>query len=217
MKRGLRQTPAPSPSPFGAAELSELATPSPDGPEDEDAALIARTARRDKAAFVLLFERWAGRVKAFLIRGGLTSPEADEAAQDVMLSVWRRAESFDPAKAGAATWIYTIARNRRIDQLRRRRPEPDPQDPLFRADPEPDGEDVSSRAARDKRLREALASLSPEQAEVVRLAFFEGLSHLEIAERLGAPVGTVKGRMRLAFGRLKTALGVEFHEELRDG
>ena len=184
----------------------------------EDAELMRRVAgSRDRAAFVALFDRYARRVKAFLIRGGASPEEADEAAQDVMVSLWRKAETYDPAKASVATWVFAIARNRRIDMLRRRaRPEPDPEDPLFQPDPSPDPAREAAASDRDARLRAALTELDPEQLEVVRLAFYAGLAQSEIAARTGLPLGTVKSRLRLAFGRLRAALGDAFAEELRD-
>lgn len=182
----------------------------------EDVELMSLVAQaQDRAAFVQLFERYAGRVKAFLIKGGAPPDQADEAAQDVMVSLWRRAGQYDPAKASVATWIYAIARNRRIDMIRRQaRPAPDPEDPLFQPDPEPDPADSAAAAARDARVREALAGLSEDQREVVRLAFYGGLTQAEIAVEVDAPLGTVKSRLRLAFGRLRAALGDEFSEEL---
>lgn len=184
------------------------------GEPPSDEALLAGVAARDRAAFAELFQRYAGKVKGFLIRSGFPASEADEAAQEVMLAVWRKAESFDPARAAGATWIYAIARNRRIDMLRRRRPQPDPDDPLFAPDPEPDSYVAAAARDRDRAVRAALATLSREQIEVVRLAFYDGLSHGEIAAILDAPLGTVKSRIRLAMARLKGALGDGFAEEL---
>ncbi len=186
------------------------------GAGPDDAALLAAVARQDRDAFAALFRRWAGRIKAYLIRSGVPGTEADEAAQEVMLSVWRRADSFDPARAGPATWIFAIARNRRVDMLRRRRPEPDPDDPLFAPDPAPPADAAAARAGRDALVRAALAELPPDQAQVVRLAFYDGLSHAEIAAMIDAPLGTVKSRLRLAMGRLRGALGEDFAEELLD-
>ncbi|MEM6489716.1 MAG: sigma-70 family RNA polymerase sigma factor [Pseudomonadota bacterium] len=178
-------------------------------------ALIAREASR--AAFVVLFDRYAGRVKAFLIRSGASQDEAEEGAQEVMVTLWRQARQFNAARAGASTWIYTIARNKRIDMLRRaRRPEPDPSDPLFAADPAASAETDVAADQRDGRVRRALQALSEDQLAVVRLSFFAGLSQSEIAERLGTPLGTVKSRLRLSFQRLRETLGEEFHGELLD-
>ncbi len=182
-----------------------------------DEVLLARIACGDRAAFATLFGRYAGKVKGFLARGGAPSAEADEAAQEVMLAIWRKAATFDPAKAGAATWIYAIARNRRVDMARRRRPAPDPDDPQFRPDPAPPADSAAAAADRDRLVRAALSALSAEQRDVVRLAFYDGLSHAEAAEALALPLGTVKSRLRLAMARLRGALGDEFAAELLDG
>lgn len=185
--------------------------------EATDEALLARVAARDRAAFATLFQRHAGRVKAFLLRsGGVSAAEADEAAQEVMLSVWRGAPGYDPHRAGGATWIYGIARNRRVDMARRRRPAPDPNDPHFSPDPEPGAETRAAAADRDRAVRAALAELPPDQLEVVRLAFYDGLSHAEAAAALNQPLGTVKSRLRLAMARIRGALGPDFAEELFD-
>lgn len=183
---------------------------------DED--LILRiAAARDKAAFTELFGRYAGRVRGMLMRGGALAEEADEASQETMLAVWRRAASFDPGRAGAATWIFAIARNRRIDAIRRSaRPEPDPNDPIFAPDPPAQGDEVVSAAERDAAVRRAVDDLTEAQREVVRLAYFGGLSQQEIADRTGAPLGTVKSRMRLAAETLRAELGADFGKEFFD-
>ena len=197
-------------------------TAAPGGPlaaeaaPDDDGILIGRIAAGDRAAFATLFRRYAGRIRAFLVRSGIAPAEAEEGVQEVMLSVWRNAAGFDPARAGAATWLYAIARNRRVDMLRRRRPEPDPNDPLFRPDPDSDGASSAMAAARDDALRAALAALSPDQADVVRMAFYDGLTHAQIAAMTDLPLGTVKSRLRLAMQRLRGALGEGFSAELLD-
>jgi len=156
-------------------------------------------------------------VKGFLIKAGAPAAQAEEIAQEVMITVWRKAKSYDPAKASVATWIYTIARNRRIDQVRREnRPEPDPDDPQYQPDPEPDSATQFARDTRDAAVRAALAELSSDQREVVQLSFFAGLSHGEIAAQLSLPLGTIKSRLRLSFARLRGELGTEFSEELND-
>ena len=200
------------------AEDDASGTPPPEPVSDDggesDAALLARIATRDREAFALLFRRHAGRVRGFLIRSGLGPSEADEGLQEVMLSIWRRADSFAPARAGAMTWIFAIARNRRADMLRRHRPEPDPNDPMFRPDPEPGGAAVAMAADRDAAVRQALADLSAEQIDVVRMAFYDGLTHAQIAAMTDLPLGTVKSRLRLAMERLRAALGDDFSLEL---
>jgi RNA polymerase sigma-70 factor (ECF subfamily) len=194
-----------------------LSSSSPRPAADSDADLIAAIAARDRDAFVALFDRYAGRIKAYALRRGASPSDADEIAQDVMVAVWRRADGFDPARASASAWIYAIARNRRIDFARRAaRPGPDPLDPQFRPDPAPDGFALVDAAEREARVRAALAALAPEQHRVVVASFFDGLSHTEIALREGVPLGTVKSRIRLAFRHLHALLGVDLAEGFED-
>jgi RNA polymerase sigma-70 factor (ECF subfamily) len=188
----------------------------PTAPSDTD--LILAVAAQDRAAFVALFKRYAGRVKAFMLSSGASSTDAEEVVQEVMVSIWRRAGTFDPDRAAVSTWIFTIARNRRIDMIRQmKRPAPDPEDPLFQPDPEPDGADIVSASERADLVRAGLAGLAPEQRQVIMAAFFDGLSHGEIAERLDLPLGTVKSRIRLAFHHLRGVLGEDIVEDLTDG
>jgi RNA polymerase sigma-70 factor (ECF subfamily) len=124
-----------------------------------------------------------------------------------MLTVWRRAEQFDRSKAAASTWLFTIARNRRIDTLRRaRRPEIDPEDPVLVREPDDPADRVVEVAQRRKSLHAAVAQLPEEQTKLLRLAYFEDKSHSVIADELSLPLGTVKSRLRLAMGKLRVAL-----------
>lgn len=190
----------------------------PGSADPTDADLIRAVAGGDRAAFEALFGRYALRIKWFMLRAGASESDADEIAQEVMVSVWRRAASFDAERAAASTWIFAIARNRRIDLVRRsRRPGPDPEDPLWQGVPELDGMASVSLAELEARVREGIATLAPEQRDVLRMAFYEGMSHGEIAERTGLPLGTVKGRIRLAFRHLRGALGDDIVEEMADG
>lgn len=190
----------------------------PAGGAATDEALVAAVAAAgDRAAFAELFRRHAGRVKAFLMRSGTPEPVAEEAAQEVMITLWRRAHLFDPAKASATTWIFAIARNKRIDLARRdARAAVAADDPLMAPEAADGAERSFAGAERDARVRAAVLALSPEQREVVRLAFFAELSHGAVAAELGLPLGTVKSRLRLAFQRLRSDLGEAFSLELTD-
>lgn len=170
--------------------------------------LIARD--KDKAAFKALFQHFAPRVKAYMLKLGTENSLADELAQETLLMVWRKAEQFDRSKAAPSTWIFTIARNLRIDAFRKlNRPELDPEDPALVPEAEEAADDRVGRLERAGIIREALKDLSEEQAEVIRLSFFEDKSHSVISEELGVPLGTVKSRLRLAFGRIRKRLGDE--------
>lgn len=167
----------------------------------------AIASRRDRAAFASLFDYFAPRVKSYLRRLGAGDAAADDLAQDVMLTVWRRAHQFDQAKASVSTWIFTIARNRRIDVLRReRRPEFDPSDPVLVRDPGDAADQVIEAEQRDRSVRDAVTVLPEEQAALLRLAYYEDKSHSEIAGELGLPLGTVKSRLRLAMVKLRVML-----------
>lgn len=172
------------------------------------AALLARVAdQRDRTAFAGLFEHFAPRLKAYLMRLGAESGAAEELAQEAMIMVWRKAETFDPRQAGVSTWVFRIARNKRIDALRReRRPEFDPEDPALVPDAPEEADKAVERGQAESRLRRALATLPEEQAEVVRLAYFEDLAHGAVADATGLPLGTVKSRLRLAMARLRSAM-----------
>jgi RNA polymerase sigma-70 factor (ECF subfamily) len=187
------------------------AGPKPDQGTDRERQLvdlIARIARRrDRDAFVALFGDFAPRVKAYLQRLGADDASADELVQEVMLTVWRRAASFNPALAGVATWVFTIARNKRIDRLRReRRPEIEADDPALAPEPIVGADRAVEAAETGARLRRALASLPPEQRALLAMAFFDDKSHRAIAAETRLPLGTVKSRIRLALGRLRAAL-----------
>ena len=175
------------------------------------AALVERIATQaDRAAFTQLFAYYAPRVKAYLLRLGLGQAEADEVCQDVMVAVWRKAASFDRRQASVATWIFRIARNRRIDVFRRgQRAALDPHDPAFQPQPEAAPDQAAQTTEREAQLRQAMADLPAEQRDLVRIAFYEDLSHSQVAEKTGLPLGTVKSRLRLAFAKLKLRLDTE--------
>lgn len=164
-------------------------------------------AARSRHAFAELFEYFAPRIKSYLIRLGSEAASAEEIMQEVMLNVWRKAEQYDRRQASVSTWIFRIARNRRIDSLRRNnKPELDAQDPMLRP-PEIEQPDITvNRAQLEERVRDVIETLPEEQLVLLKAAFYEGLSHSEIAKSFGLPLGTVKSRIRLAFMRLRGIL-----------
>lgn len=169
---------------------------------------MAVALRGDRGAFALLFAHFAPRIKAYGRRLGASDETAEELVQEAMLLVWRRAPQYDPQKAAASTWIFTIARNRYIDGIRRqRRPEIDPNDPVLVPSPEPQADATLQARQQDARLHEAMHALPEEQIRLVRLSYFEGKSQSEIAGDLGLPLGTVKSRLRLALKKLRSTLG----------
>lgn len=160
---------------------------------------------RDEAAFVTLFTHYAPRVKAFLMRSGADATLAEECAQEVMATVWHKAHLFDPSRASVATWVFTIARNRKIDALRKQR-RPEPEDLLWGPEAEPDQADVLGFQQESEKLGQAIAGLPDKQRELIEKAYFGELSHSEIAEQTGLPLGTIKSRIRLALDRLRHAM-----------
>jgi RNA polymerase sigma-70 factor (ECF subfamily) len=166
--------------------------------------LRAIATRRDRSAFAELFAFFAPRLKSFMMRGGADADTAEELAQEAMIQVWRRADSFDPTRAGASTWIYTIARNKRIDRVRRERRPAVTAEEYADALSQPErGDDVSERSQAEIRLAKSLEALPADQATVVKMAFYEDKSHAAIAAELRLPLGTVKSRIRLALSRLR--------------
>jgi RNA polymerase sigma-70 factor (ECF subfamily) len=168
--------------------------------------IVAIAERGDRAAFESLFKYFAPRVKSYLLRLGAPAEAAEELAQETLLTVWRRAAAFNPALAGASTWIFTIARNLRIDLARRAARQSLPDDPgeTVCQDPAPDA--ALSALEDEVRIKHALTGLPEEQVRVITLAFFADKPHAEIALDLGLPLGTVKSRLRLAMARLRAAL-----------
>jgi RNA polymerase sigma-70 factor (ECF subfamily) len=173
-------------------------------PVSHDTLLQRVASAQDRAAFQSLFLHFAPRIKAFLTRGGLARQTAEDLAQETMLTVWRKAHLFDRTKASPATWIFTIARNLRIDQIRReRRPLFDPADPSIAPEMPAQADDELSVRESTENLRHVLETLPPEQAQIISLSFFSDKPHSQIATELDIPLGTVKSRIRLAIARLK--------------
>lgn len=176
-------------------------------PQEAGDLIVKMALDGDRRAFAALFGFYFPRVKAYLLRSGASPSAAEEIAQETMLRVWRKASAFDPQSGAASTWIFVIARNLRIDRLRGERG-PDDLEPDPSEEPEapPTGEMIAIMKQRGDRVREALASLSPEQAQIIRLFYFEERPHSDIARSLGLPLGTVKSRVRLAVERLRSTL-----------
>jgi RNA polymerase sigma factor (sigma-70 family) len=157
---------------------------------------------RDKAAFAELFAYFAPRVKSFLMKSGASPDLAEECAQEVMVTLWNKAHMFDPTKASVSTWIFTIARNRRIDLLRKQK-RPEPEDLPWGPEAEPEQADAMGLQQETEQLGQALAALPAEQRKLIERAYFGELSHSEIAAETGLPLGTIKSRIRLALERLR--------------
>ena len=203
---------------FGEARLTQAPVQSK---ETVDAVAFADLVERvaahaDRQAFSRLFAYYAPRVKGYLLRLGLEAAQAEELSQEVMVAVWRKAATFDRRQASVTTWIFRIARNRRIDVFRHeRRAQLDAHDPAFQPPAEAAPDAVAEAGEREAQVRRAMAELPPEQRELVREAFYEDLSHSQIAEKTGMPLGTVKSRLRLAMAKLKLRLEIDI--ELGEG
>lgn len=176
-------------------------------PEDFNACIARIAADQDREAFAALFDHYAPRVKALLVRSGSPPSTAEELAQETLLTVWRKAHLFDPSRASAAAWIFTIARNLRIDGLRRADRAvyaedfvPDSEDP-----PQPDA--IVNGLQEANRVRAAIRTLNPDQAQAIEMAFFHEQTHTQISQALGVPLGTVKARIR--FGMMKLRAFIE--------
>lgn len=172
------------------------------------ARLLARiAANKDRAAFAALFDHFAPRVKSFMMRKGASAEQAEDLVQETMIAVWSKAALYAPEKGTVSTWVFTIARNLRIDRLRRDKPN------QFTAldDFDAPSEDVApdealGRFQEDTAVAQALKQIPPEQRELLILSYVENLPQSEIAQKLQIPLGTVKSRMRLAYGRMKKLL-----------
>jgi RNA polymerase sigma-70 factor (ECF subfamily) len=202
----LRPARKTSPTVGGVAAFVKSVMTAPD--LDAQACVARIVAIRDREAFKILFLAFAPKVKTYLIRHGASVAQAEELAQEALLTVWRKAEYYDPARASVAAWLFTIARNLRIDAIRKEQSAmayalASPPAEASEQSPEDDRE----TAEREARLREAVSVLPAEQMEVVRLSFFHDKPHAEIARDLCLPLGTVKSRLRLAVVKLRSVLG----------
>ena len=167
----------------------------------------AIAANQSREAFSEIFEFFAPRVKSYLLRLGTEDSLAEELAQEVLVTVWRKSAQYDRKQASVSTWIFRIARNRRIDAHRRsNKPDLEAHEPSLKPPEIQTPEILTGRGQQQEIVRAALDELPPEQFELLHAAFYEGLSHSEIAKAFDLPLGTVKSRIRLAFNRLRSAL-----------
>lgn len=184
-----------------AEEVGEITS------EELSALLAAVAQERDVAAFEVLFRHYAPRVKAYMARLARDGAAAEELMQETMMAVWSKAAQYEPSRGNVSAWIFTIARNQRIDAYRKmRRPAFDPADPAFVPDDAPGADTRVGDLQEAECLRRAMAQLPDEQRELLKESFFNDRSHSAIAETLGIPLGTVKSRIRLAFAKLRAAL-----------
>lgn len=167
--------------------------------------MLAVRDHRDRAAFAALFDEFAPRLKGFIMRTGTGAAQAEEIVQEVMLTVWRKAGQFDPARAQVSAWIYQIARNRQIDMLRKEL-RPMPENFSSPPDVEPDGGEMLAVEQEAGALKEALARLNPDQRDIIERAYLGELTHQEISSQTGLPLGTIKSRIRLGLERLRHEL-----------
>ena len=171
-------------------------------------AALRKVAQGDRGALRDVYQRTSAKLFGVCLRILSDRQEAEDVLQDVYLTVWRRADSFDPAKASPITWLVSVARNRSIDRIRSaggRRTAPIEAAAEI-ADPTPDAAAVVETNAENARLSRCLEALDPKHAGAVRTAFFEGVTYEALAKMLGVPLGTMKGWIRRSLMSLRTCL-----------
>jgi RNA polymerase sigma-70 factor (ECF subfamily) len=169
--------------------------------------MVKVATNRDREAFGALFAYFGPRVKALMLKAGADHALAEDLVQDVMMTVWRKVELYAPDRGTVSTWVYTIARNARIDRLRRNSSRPyDDIDELELASGDKNAEEETFSGQQAERIAIALAELPEEQREIIELSYMHDMAQSGIAAKLGLPLGTVKSRMRLAYGKLKAKL-----------
>jgi RNA polymerase sigma-70 factor (ECF subfamily) len=206
--RHAEQFEATSLRPGARRDIGLMSALSESNPSPADHAGLIQTIalKKDRSCFSELFLYFAPRLKGHLIRLGADPGQGEEIAQEALLAVWRKAEQFDPSRASASTWIFTIARNLWIDHLRKVRRRDQIDEVPWEAEPPEVPDQVLEQSDSARSVRDALDELPAEQLEVIRLSYFEGKAHAEIAEQLSLPLGTVKSRIRLASARLRVLL-----------
>lgn len=183
-------------------------TPVTEAKTDTHKALMARVAAtQDREAFRLLFEHFSPRIKGLMMRSGASDALAEDVMQEAMMTVWRKVHLYAPERGSVSAWIFAVARNARINHLRKASSRPyEDVNELEIPSSDPSGEEVTYANERAERVAAALAMLPDAQKQIVELAFIEDMTQVEIAQRLDVPLGTVKSRMRLAYGKLKGQL-----------
>ena len=176
-----------------------------------DATLVDRLLQRDVSAFEQLYDRHSRIVYALVLRILQQASTAEEVVQDVFLQLWRNAARYQSTRGPVLPWLLTLARNRALDHLRlkserQRRQEDQTEEPIAIAGAPPEYEKTLDEKRRAERVRELMAALSPQQKKAIEMAYFEGLSHSEIAAALKEPLGTVKSWIRNGLLRLKEGL-----------
>ena len=189
-----------------------LSSVPPPQPADDDSALLARVARQDRHALRQLYDRLGGQALAVASRILSSRVEAEEALHDAFVDVWRRAAQYSPERGSGRTWVLSVVRNRAIDQLRSRSAaeraarragqEQELAEPSM-----PDPHQEAELRQRREQIRAALTVLPETQRHALQLAYFDGLSQSEIADRLQEPLGTIKTRLRAALEKLSRQLG----------
>lgn len=170
---------------------------------------------QDRDSFADVFQHFAPRVKSYMVKLGCVDEMAEELAQQTLLQVWRKAQLYDPQKAAASTWIFRIARNIRIDMLRKQKHFFDSDFDLATIeDDQQNAEHKINQEQKNRRVSLALTDLPSDQAQIIRMSFYDGFSHSEIAKQLEIPLGTVKSRIRLAFARLRDSVYLETEEKV---
>ena len=186
---------------------TDLTTPEHElSPADLSKLLTRVGQQRDVDAFETLFRHYGPRVRSFMAMKTRDTQLAEELMQETMMAFWNKAVQFDPARGNVSAWIFTIARNQRIDAFRRKRPMFDENDPAFVKDDIPPADLELEERQDAELLRKAMETLPPEQLDVLKRAFFDEASHSTIAQDMGIPLGTVKSRIRLAFEKLRSTL-----------
>jgi len=172
---------------------------------DQTVWMLAVRDKRDRAAFEKLFDYFAPRLKGVAIKSGMNEAAAEEVAQDTMLTVWRKAQLFDPHRAQVSAWVFQIARNRRIDVIRKEN-RPLPEEVMGAEDVEEDAPQILAMEQEAQQLKAAIGRLKPDQRDMIEKAYLGELSHKEISAKTGLALGTVKSRIRLGLERLRHEL-----------